>query len=246
MKILFSPSEAKTNDGKNCPINKDSFIFPELYELRLQAIEKYQNFIKKATTKELEELFSTKKQDLIEHYKENILQKPTKKAVQRYDGVAFKHLKYDSLSPKAQAYIDENVIIFSNLLGVISTNDNIPEYKLKQGAKIPNFSLEGFYKDFSKPLNDYLENDEILDLRATFYEKLFKPNKPYITMKFIKNNKVVSHYAKAYRGKILNLLAQNNIKSQSELARLQIPTLTIKEIKTQKLKTEFTYIIQEI
>ena len=41
MKILFSPSETK-NDGGNLEyINKNSFIFPELFEKRLEILEKY-------------------------------------------------------------------------------------------------------------------------------------------------------------------------------------------------------------
>lgn len=244
MKILFSPSESKINGGESSPIDKNSFIFPELFPLRMKVVEKYQDFIKKATTKELESLFSTKKSESIKQYKENMLKKATTKAIQRYDGVAFSHLQYNLLDPKAQAYIDENVMIFSNLFGAIKAKDSIPEYKLKQGAKIPNFNIESFYREnFSKTLDKYLANDEILDLRAAFYEKFYKPNKSYITMKFIKNNKVVSHYAKAYRGKILKLIAQNNIQTQEQLSHLEIQSLSIKEIKTQGLKTEFTYII---
>ena len=61
MKILFSPSETK-NDGGNLEyINKNSFIFPELFEKRLEILEKYNNFIKTASKEELEKLFGTKK-----------------------------------------------------------------------------------------------------------------------------------------------------------------------------------------
>lgn len=51
MKILFSPSETK-NDGGNLEyINKNSFIFPELFEKRLEILEKYNNFIKQLQKK---------------------------------------------------------------------------------------------------------------------------------------------------------------------------------------------------
>ena len=41
MKILFSPSEAKFKDGCTDSFNKNSFIFPELFEYRLEIINKF-------------------------------------------------------------------------------------------------------------------------------------------------------------------------------------------------------------
>ena len=96
-----------------------------------------------------------------------------------------------------------------NLFGVLKAGDTgLPDYKLKQGETFSNLKIEKFYMDnFSKVLDEYLENEDIIDLRAGFYEKFYKIEKPYTTMKFIKDGKVVSHWAKAYRGIILKLLA---------------------------------------
>ena len=41
MKILFSPSETKNSGGKEKLIDKNSFIFPELFEKRMEIINKY-------------------------------------------------------------------------------------------------------------------------------------------------------------------------------------------------------------
>ena len=98
--------------------------------------------------------------------------------------------------------------------------------------------------NFSKVLDEYLKDEDIIDLRAGFYEKFYKIEKPYTTMKFIKDGKVVSHWAKAYRGIILKLLAQNNIKTIDELMNMEIQNLKIEEIKKQKQKTEIVYSIK--
>ena len=90
----------------------------------------------------------------------------------------------------------------------------------------------------------FLEDEDIIDLRAGFYEKFYQIKKPYTTMKFIKDGKVVSHWAKAYRGIILRLLAQNNIQNLDELMSMEIDNLSIEEIKKQKLKTEIIYSIK--
>ena len=78
MKILFSPSETKFKGGETKKINKNSFLFPELFEERLKVINQYQQYIDIATNKELEKLFGTKKEDIIDYYKGNILEKECK------------------------------------------------------------------------------------------------------------------------------------------------------------------------
>jgi cytoplasmic iron level regulating protein YaaA (DUF328/UPF0246 family) len=98
-----------------------------------------------------------------------------------------------------------------------------------------------YNEKFTNKLNVFLEDEEIIDLRAGFYEKFYKIEKPYLTMKFIKDGKVVSHWAKAYRGIILKLLAKNNIQSINELMNMEIENLSIEEIKKIKLKTEIIY-----
>ena len=246
MKILFSSSESKSKKNYGIKINKDSFIFKDLYDERLKVLDRYQNFIDTSTNEQISKLFGTKKQDLINYYKGYLLNKSTIKAIERYSGVAFKYLKYEELSIIEKNYIDNNVIIFSNLFGPILAGDiGIPDYKLKQGEKINNFSLEKFYSNkFSKHLDEYFNNEEILDLRAGFYEKFYKLNKPYNTIKFIKNGKVVSHWAKAYRGIVLNKIVKNNIQSIKQLINMDIDNLSIEEIKRVKFKKEIIYSIQ--
>ena len=245
MKILFSPSETKKCGGKQIFFNKDSFIFPELFLKRLEIVNSYNDFLKKASKEELEKIFGTKKVDIIEKYRVDIFKAPVLKAIQRYEGVAYDYLSYNNLEKNAQKYIDENVLIFSNLFGVLKAGDNgLPDYKLKQGETFSNLKIEKFYNDnFSKVLDEYLKDEDIIDLRAGFYEKFYKIEKPYTTMKFIKDGKVVSHWAKAYRGIILKLIAQNNIKTIDELMNMEIQNLKIEEIKKQKQKTEIVYSI---
>lgn len=244
MKILFSPSETKNFGGLEKPFNKESFIFTELFDKRKQIVDKYIDFVLGASTDELIKIFGTKNRDILEEYKKDISKKPTMKAILRYDGVAFDYLEYKKLKNKEQKYIDNNVLIFSNLFGPIRSSDLIPDYKLKQGQTFSNLKIEKFYCDnFSGNIDEYFGNDDIIDLRAEFYEKFYKIEKPYITMKFIKNGKVVSHWAKAYRGLILKLLAVNDIQTINQLMDMQIENLKIEEIKKQKLKTQIVYSI---
>ena len=164
MKILFSPSETKFKGGETKKINKNSFIFPELFEERIKVVNLYQTFIDNASNEELEKLFGTKKEDIINYYKGNLLEKEIMKVIERYDGVAFDYLKYSTLKNIEKAYIDENVVIFSNLMGPILAGDmGIPDYKLKQNEKIGDFELEKFYNEkFSNSLTSKIEIEKRL------------------------------------------------------------------------------------
>ncbi len=90
----------------------------------------------------------------------------------------------------------------------------------------------------------YLEDDEILDLRAGFYDKFYKPQKEYTTLKFIKEGKVVSHWAKAYRGIVLREIAKAGVETVEAFMKLPIEGLSIQEIQTKKNKTEIIYTIE--
>ncbi len=178
--------------------------------------------------------------------RESLSQKGSIKAILRYDGVAYKHLNYRGLGNEAKKYIDNNVLIFSNLFGPILAKDEIPEYKLKQGEKLDGFEISKFYeKNFSKAVDDFLQNDEILDLRAKFYEKFYTIKKEYITFCFVKNKKIVSHHAKAYRGEVLRQIANKLIKNKDELMSLNFKNLRLIDMKKIGLKTELMFEICE-
>ena len=238
MKILLAPSETKSAGGEDIfKVNKLSFNID-----REPLLSAYDNIVKNGDLEELSNLFGIKREkDILEQRSEYISQK-SKKAIKRYTGVAFDYLDYPSLDSQEQNYIDNNVYIFSNLYGIVKASDNIPNYKLKQGGSVGEIKPEKFYKDLLKePLDSALEDEDILDIRAGFYNKLYKPNKAYTTLKFLKNGKVVSHWAKAYRGLVLRHCAINKIDNIKDFIAMDIEQLQIKEIIESKTKQEIIY-----
>ena len=246
LKILFSPSESKISLNTNNKFNGKDLIFPELFDKRVEILNRYDEFLKNANLDEIKKLFGLKELEESKQLRESLSQKGSIKAILRYDGVAYKHLNYRGLDNEAQKYIDNNVLIFSNLFGPILAKDEIPEYKLKQGEKLGGFEISKFYeKNFSKAVDDFLQNDEILDLRAKFYEKFYTIKKEYIAFCFIKNKKIVSHHAKAYRGEVLRQIANKLIKNKDELMSLNFKNLRLIDIKKIGLKTELMFEICE-
>lgn len=237
IKILFSPSEGKNSGGYE---TQNELFGAE--GARDEILQEYKKIVSSGDEEKIKELFGFKKMNDCEPYIEDFLASNLMAAIERYSGVAYDYLDIKTLDPKELLYLKQNTIIFSNLYGPILGGDAIANYKVRQGNNIGEISPDKFYKDrFSYQLDLYLNSCEILDLRAGYYEKFYKTDKPYTTLKFLKDGKSVSHWAKAYRGLVLREMAKNSITSIDEFMALEIETLQVKEIKVIKNKREIIY-----
>jgi len=246
MNILLAPSESKTPGGTG---NFDPclLLFGKLCPLRKELLDHYRELVTAGDSETLQELFGLKRPEEIARYAgADPMNAPVLPAVERYTGVAYDHLDYVSLHEEARNYIRSNVIIFSNLFGPILAGDPLPDYRLKQGAPLGSVRPETLYRQEASPLlEEYLEGEDLLDLRAGYYDKFYKPARPYTTLKFLKGGKVVSHWAKAYRGLVLRHLALEGVKTLEEFLALPIPGLSLQEIQTRSQRTEVIYKIEE-
>jgi len=243
MKILFSPSETKIIGGSQHITDKSTYLFSDLYNKHEEVLSLYQSFINSASDEKLSKLFGLKKEKDINLFKlVNVFNDPTLKAIERYTGVAYDYLLYHDMNAQEQKFIDENMIIFSNLFGPIPAGYQIPNYKLKQGEKLDQFAVEKFYKEhFSNSLDLLLKDQFTIDLRAGFYLKFYAPKTDHITMKFLKAGKVVSHWAKAYRGSIAKELAHYQPENEKEFQKIPFKNLEIKEIIKRKNSNEYIF-----
>ncbi len=245
MKILLAPSETKQKGGEHS-FDITKLFLKELTPTREKIFLRYKKVIEEQNFDKLSKLFGLKKESDIQKSIQEFQSQKTLPAIKRYTGVAFDYLEYESLDTNAKKYLHNNLLIFSNLFGVVKANDEIIYYKLKQGEAVEELRVDKLYNQALKePLDEYLANEDILDLRAKYYEKFYKPSKKYTTLKFLKNNKVVSHWAKAYRGLILRELALHNVQTIEEFLQLDFKTLAVKEIIEKKSYNEIVFDIFE-
>lgn len=237
---LFSPSEGKLPGGGNAV--QSDILFG--YEPRSEILTSYNAIVNSGDMDAIKALFGIKKESDIEPYLGDLFDAPLMMAIERYSGVAYDYLDYASLSPEARAYLQKQVVIFSNLYGPVLGGDMIANYKVKQGNSIGGIAPDKFYKErFSYQLDLLLMEHEILDLRAGYYDKFYKTKQNYTTLKFLKEGKSVSHWAKAYRGLVLRELAKHRINSLDDFMKMEIGTLKVEEIKKSRNKTEIVYSI---
>ena len=235
---LFSPAEGKLAGGRTAPLNQLLFGLSSREEI----LKKYNAIVNSGDIEAIKALFGIKKESDIEQYIENLFTTQTMPAIERYNGVAYEYLDIKSLSLQEQDYLKAHTLIFSNLYGPIMGGDLITNYKVKQGNSIGGIAPDKFYKDaFTTQLDTFLKEHEVLDLRAGYYDKFYKITQPYTTLKFMKEGKVVSHWAKAYRGIVLRHLAQHNVQSLDAFMKIEIQGLMVSEIKKIRNKTEIVY-----
>lgn len=237
--ILFSPAETKNFGGEKQKLSRN-ILFS--LDKRIEILNEYKKIISSNDINAIKELFGLNNDSEINEYISDIYNSHAINAIQRYNGVAYNYLNYNTLTKAEQYYICNHLLIFSNLFGVIRADDKIPIYKVKQGQNIGHINPDSFYKNaYTQELDNLLSNHEILDLRAGYYDKFYKITTPHTTLKFLKENKIVSHWAKAYRGIILRELAKSKIESIEDFLKLDIESLKIKEIKIVKNKTEIVF-----
>ncbi|MDR0467278.1 MAG: YaaA family protein [Campylobacteraceae bacterium] len=245
MKILFSPSETKSDISPFENDIRDELFFKELFSKREIFIKKYDEILKSGDEDKIKKLFGLK--NIANFDTASLFEKLTQKAILRYSGVAYKHLNYKTLNSNEQNFIDENVIIFSNLFGPILAKNKIPNYKLQQGETIDNLKPEITYQNvFKSRLDEFVKDEFIIDLRAEFYEKFYQVDSLYTSLKFLKNGKIVSHFAKVYRGLVLRELAKFQPKNEREFGEIRLENLNLIEIKQFKNKKEYLFEITKL
>ncbi len=235
---LFSPSESKNIGGNKPPLSELLLGLSS----RQHILNTYQNIVLNGSDDTLSKLTGIKKVQMYQRYRNDLYLSPTEYAIERYSGVAYEYLNTSSLDSLSIDYLKKQTIIFSNLFGPILGGDTIPDYKVKQGESIGDIAPERYYKSaFTEALNSLLNTQEVLDLRAGYYDKFYRVSHSFTTLKFLKNGKVVSHWAKAYRGIILRQLALYKIDTLDDFMKLEIEGLLVKEIKKIKNKTEIIF-----
>ena len=193
--ILLPPSQRKTSGGKGKPIQAN----PITKEL-----------LKEILTYNPHELYSSRHEEAEELNRE-ALKAPTKKAIERYDGVVYKAIAYNTLTN--QEYIDKHVKIISPLFGVLDATDAIPNYKF-------DITKLQAYKKWKEYNTNKIRGYFVIDLLPQSYKKSIEYEQG-VAIEFTreKNGKIrkAGHAGKTIKGTYVRWLAENNITREEDL-----------------------------
>ena len=211
MKILIPSSEGKAKIVPHSTVKfKDTnFIFKD-------GVQQVVNLLELIDEEDLRSIYGTSQEKSILFHRQNqsIFTETCVPAINRYTGVVYENLAWDSLSKKSQEYLQNHILIFSGLFGMLEPLTPIPNYKLKMNV----LSLQHHWKPV---LTSFLNKEElIIDLLPQVHRKAYIPNENVFHVDFsvIKKGKktAAGHFGKAVKGKFIKYLAENNIQTIAE------------------------------
>lgn len=224
MKIIFSPSKEMKVGELNSPFSFSPKFKDESKEIL--------NILKNLDKNQIEKIMKIKGELLEETYS-NIINyelNPEIKAINLYNGVAFKKLELESYNSKELEYLNNSLIILSAMYGALNPFDNIKKYRLDMTMKISENSLYSFWSEkVTVYINELLSQDSekiLLNLASNEYSKII--NKKSLNFKMItidfkefKNGKYlsVSSFSKQGRGMLLNYLIKNQITNIEDIKK---------------------------
>ena len=224
MKIIFSPSKEMKVGKLNSPFSLSPKFKDESKEIL--------NILKILDKNQIEKIMKIKGELLEETYYNiaNYDSLSETKAINLYNGVAFKKLELESYNSKELEYLNNSLIILSAMYGALNPFDNIKKYRLDMTMKISENSLYSFWSEkVTVYINELLsQNSEkiLLNLASNEYSKII--NKKALNFKMVtvdfkefKNGKYssVSSFSKQGRGMMLDYLIKNQITNIEEIKK---------------------------
>lgn len=224
MKIIFSPSKEMKVGELNSPFSFSPKFKDESKEIL--------NILKTLDKNQIEKIMKIKGELLEETYN-NIINYDSLsvvKAINLYNGVAFKKLELENYNSKKLEYLNNSLIILSAMYGALNPFDNIKKYRLDMTMKISENSLYSFWSEkVTSYINDLLSQDNekiLLNLASNEYSKII--NKKTLNFKMItvdfkefKNGKYssISSFSKQGRGMMLDYLIKNQITNIEDIKK---------------------------
>jgi uncharacterized protein len=129
---------------------------------------------------------------------------PTMPAWRRYVGVVHEHLDIASMEPSQRRRAHESVVVVSGLLGVVALDDQIPDYRLKMSARLPEVGpLARFWKPLvSDAIARLARRRTVIDLLPGEHGAAYEPTGKVMRITFADDRgRTVGHDAKAAKGR---------------------------------------------
>ncbi|MDQ1011125.1 cytoplasmic iron level regulating protein YaaA (DUF328/UPF0246 family) [Streptomyces sp. V4I23] len=216
MLVLLPPSEGKAASGRGAPLKPESLSLPGLAEARAAVLDELVELCAADETKAREVL------GLSEGLRGEVAKNAglrtagTRPAGEIYTGVLYDALGLATLDAAARRRARQSLLVFSGLWGAVRLGDRIPSYRCSMGVKLPGLGALGAYwrGPMASVLPDSAGDGLVLDLRSSAYAAAWKPKGEIaartatVRVLHAPTRKVVSHFNKATKGRIVRSLLE--------------------------------------
>ncbi|MFD4724200.1 peroxide stress protein YaaA [Streptomyces seoulensis] len=227
MLVLLPPSEGKASSGRGAPLKPESLSLPGLAAARQAVLAELAELCAGDEEKAREVLGLSEGLRGEVGKNAGLLTAGARPAGEIYTGVLYDALGLATLDPAAKRRAARSLLVFSGLWGAIGVTDRIPSYRCSMGVKLPGLgALAGHWRaPMAEVLPEAAGNGLVLDLRSAAYAAAWKPKGEVagrtatVRVLHAPTRKVVSHFNKATKGRIVRALLTEGIapKDPAEL-----------------------------
>ncbi|MDX3545359.1 peroxide stress protein YaaA [Streptomyces europaeiscabiei] len=227
MLVLLPPSEGKAPSAGGAPLKLEGLSLPALTGAREAVIGELVELCAGDEDKAREVLGLS--EGLRGEVAKNaeLLTAGTRPAGQVYTGVLYDALDLATLETAAKQRAARSLLVFSGLWGAVRVTDRIPSYRCSMGVKLPGVGALGTHwrTPMASALPEAAGDGLVLDLRSSAYTAAWKPKGEVagrtasVRVLHAPTRKVVSHFNKATKGRIVRSLLSAGIapKGPAEL-----------------------------
>ncbi|MFD3838700.1 peroxide stress protein YaaA [Streptomyces sp. NPDC058642] len=219
MLVLLPPSEGKASSGRGAPLKLESLSLPGLTEAREAVLGELVELCAGDEDKAREVL------GLSEGLRGEVAKNTelrtagARPAGEVYTGVLYDALELSTLDTAAKRRASRQLLVFSGLWGAVGVTDRIPSYRCSMGVKLPGLGALGAHwrTPMAAVLPEAAGNGLVLDLRSSAYAAAWKPKGEVagrtasVRVLHAPTRKVVSHFNKATKGRIVRSLLSAGI-----------------------------------
>jgi len=219
MLILLPPSEGKAAPRRGKPLDLDTLSSPVLTDARREVLSALVDLCSgdpeaAATVLDL----GPSQLDLVQR-NATLETAPTARADAVYTGVVYEALDLASASAAARRRASSRLAVASSVFGMVRPGDRIPAYRLSGDTTLPGLGPVAAHwrTHLGDAVTEALGTGLLVDLRSTAYAAFWKPpaelSRKVATVRVLHESggqrKVVSHFNKATKGRIVRALLED-------------------------------------
>ena len=225
MLILLPPSEGKSAPRRGRPLRLDDLSFPALYDARGTMLDALTGLCRGDAHAAAGVLgLGTTQLDEVAR-NAALREAPTARADQVYSGVVYESLDVASLDAAARRRATSWLAVTSSLFGLVRPGDRIPAYRLAGGVSLPAVGTVATYwsRHLDPAVREAAGRGLVVDLRSSTYVPFWRPGADLapkvVTVRVLHEvdgvSKVVSHFNKATKGRLVRALLEDGTAPSS-------------------------------
>jgi uncharacterized protein len=215
--ILLPPSEGKSAPRRGKPLDFATLDFPDLTPARERVLDALIELCEGDPEVAAKTLGIGGTQLDLVTLNRGLRSNPTARADQVYSGVLYDALDVATLSTAARRRATARLAVTSSLFGMVRPSDRIPAYRLSGDATLPGLGpVAGVWREHLGAVATVtIGRGLLVDLRSGMYGAFWRPapDLKVATVRVLHEHqgqrKVVSHFNKATKGRIVRALLES-------------------------------------